>query len=238
MVENNCSECNACVQICKHQAIELKVNEEGFSYPCINIEKCIHCNLCIEVCPMQNGDKVKLSNLKVLAVQIKNNKTLQKSSSGGVFSLIANYVIKNNGIIYGAAWNAEMQLCHIGVETEKELERLRGSKYVHSYIGNVFQDIKVHLKNNRLVYFTGTPCQVAGLKLFLRKSYDNLITSDLICHGTPSQKIFDVFRHNMEIELNEKTVDYKFRDKSIAGWSCSSSSLTIRKNGKKHFHIC
>lgn len=238
MVENNCSECNACVQICKHQAIELKVNEEGFSYPCINIEKCIHCNLCIEVCPMQNGDKVKLSNLKVLAVQIKNNKTLQKSSSGGVFSLIANYVIKNNGIIYGAAWNAEMQLCHIGVETEKELERLRGSKYVHSYIGNVFQDIKVHLKNNRLVYFTGTPCQVAGLKLFLRKSYDNLITSDLICHGTPSQKIFDVFRHNMEIELNEKTVDYKFRDKSIAGWSCSSSSsLTIRKNGKKHFHI-
>ena len=87
MVENNCSECNACVQICKHQAIELKVNEEGFSYPCINIEKCIHCNLCIEVCPMQNGDKVKLSNLKVLAVQIKNNKTLQKSSSGGVFSV-------------------------------------------------------------------------------------------------------------------------------------------------------
>ena len=89
MVENNCSECNACVQICKHQAIELKVNEEGFSYPCINIEKCIHCNLCIEVCPMQNGDKVKLSNLKVLAVQIKNNKTLQKSSSGGVFSPVS-----------------------------------------------------------------------------------------------------------------------------------------------------
>lgn len=86
-----------------------------------------------------------------------------------------------------------MQLCHIGVETEKELERLRGSKYVHSYIGNVFQDIKVHLKNNRLVYFTGTPCQVAGLKLFLRKSYDNLITSDLICHGTPSQKYLMCF---------------------------------------------
>ena len=238
MKENMCSECNACIQICTHQAIQLKVNQEGFAYPEIDSEKCINCNLCNKVCPMQNGDKTKSVNIKTLAVQTLDNKTLQKSSSGGVFSLIALYVLDQGGIVYGAAWDSNMQLHHIGAETEKDLEKLRGSKYVHSDIGNSFREIKEHLKQGRIVYFTGTPCQVSALKLFLRKPYDNLITSDLICHGTPSQKLFNAFLENMEKELEEKIIDYKFRDKKIAGWSCSSSSaLSVKKGGKRKYHI-
>jgi coenzyme F420-reducing hydrogenase beta subunit len=237
MKENMCSECNACIQICTHQAIQLKVNQEGFAYPEIDSEKCINCNLCNKVCPMQNGDKTKSVNIKTLAVQTLDNKTLQKSSSGGVFSLIALYVLDQGGIVYGAAWDSNMQLHHIGAETEKDLEKLRGSKYVHSDIGNSFREIKEHLKQGRIVYFTGTPCQVSALKLFLRKPYDNLITSDLICHGTPSQKLFNAFLENMEKELEEKIIDYKFRDKKIAGWSCSSSALSVKKGGKRKYHI-
>lgn len=118
------------------------------------------------------------------------------------------------------------------------MQKLRGSKYVHSDIGNTFIQARDNLKSGRLVYFTGTPCQIAGLKLFLRKDYTNLITSDLVCHGTPSQKLFNLFVKGMEKDRNVRLIDYQFRDKKVFGWSCSSSSSSInRKTGKKKYHF-
>lgn len=236
--EHLCLECRACEQICSKHAISMQENAEGFSYPKIYMDKCVDCGLCVKVCPAIHADDIKRKSCDVYAAQLKDKTILKKSSSGGVFSLIAEHVIGSGGIVFGAAWDEHLQLRHIGVETIDALQKLRGSKYVHSDIGNTFIQARDNLKSGRLVYFTGTPCQIAGLKLFLRKYYTNLITSDLVCHGTPSQKLFNLFVKGMEKDRNVRLIDYQFRDKKVFGWSCSSSSSSInRKTGKKKYHF-
>lgn len=236
--EHLCLECRACEQICSKDAISMQENAEGFSYPKIDMDKCVDCGLCVKVCPAIHADDIKSKSCDVYAAQLKDKTILKKSSSGGVFSLIAEHVIGSGGIVFGAAWDEHLQLRHIGVETIDALQKLRGSKYVHSDIGNTFIQARDNLKSGRLVYFTGTPCQIAGLKLFLRKDYTNLITSDLVCHGTPSQKLFNLFVKGMEKDRNVRLIDYQFRDKKVFGWSCSSSSSSInRKTGKKKYHF-
>lgn len=232
----NCIECRACVQICAKSAIDMCQNEEGFSYPVVDTNTCTDCGLCTKVCPTLHSELVKWPTGKVYAAQSNDDKTLMGSSSGGVFTLIAEYVIKKlDGIVYGAAWDEGMQLHHIGVERLDDLAKLRGSKYVHSDIGHSFNEIRDYLRNGRWVYFVGTPCQVAGLRLFLRKEYETLLTSDLICHGTPSQKLFNMFLHQIELERNGKVIDYNFRDKKVFGWTCASSSSSLEKNGKSSY---
>lgn len=236
--EHLCLECRACEQICSKHAISMQENAEGFSYPKIDMDICVDCGLCVKVCPAINADDIKNKSCDVYAAQLKDKAILKKSSSGGVFSLIAEHVINSGGIVFGAAWDEHLQLRHIGVESIDALQKLRGSKYVHSNIGNTFVQARDNLKTGRLVYFTGTPCQIAGLKLFLRKDYTNLITSDLVCHGTPSQKLFNLFVKGMEKDRNVRLIDYQFRDKKVFGWSCSSSSSSInRKTGKKKYHF-
>lgn len=236
--EHLCLECRACEQICSKYAISMQENAEGFSYPKIDMDKCVDCGLCVKVCPAIHADDIKSKSCDVYAAQLKDKIILKKSSSGGVFSLIAEHIIGSGGIVFGAAWDEHLQLRHIGVDTIGDLQKLRGSKYVHSDIGNTFVQARDNLKTGRLVYFTGTPCQIAGLKLFLRKDYTNLITSDLVCHGTPSQKLFNLFVKGMEKDRNVRLIDYQFRDKKVFGWSCSSSSFSInRKTGKKKYHF-
>lgn len=236
--EHLCLECRACEQICSKHAISMQENAEGFSYPKIDMDKCVDCGLCVKVCPAIHADDIKNKSCDVYAAQLKDKTILKKSSSGGVFSLIAEHVIASGGIVFGAAWDEHLQLRHIGVEAIDALQKLRGSKYVHSDIGNTFVQARDNLKSGRLVYFTGTPCQIAGLKLFLRKDYTNLITSDLVCHGTPSQKLFNLFVKSMEKDRNVRLIDYQFRDKKVFGWSCSSSSSSInRETGKKKYHF-
>lgn len=237
-IEHLCLECRACEQICSKHAISMQENAEGFSYPKIDMDICVDCGLCVKVCPAIHADDIKSKSCDVYAAQLKDKNILKKSSSGGVFSLIAEHVIGFGGIVFGAAWDEHLQLRHIGVESIDALQKLRGSKYVHSDIGNTFVQARDNLKSGRLVYFTGTPCQIAGLKLFLRKDYTNLITSDLVCHGTPSQKLFNLFVKGMEKDRNVRLIDYQFRDKKVFGWSCSSSSSSInRKTGKKKYHF-
>ena len=235
--EHLCLECRACEQICSKHAISMQENAEGFSYPKIDMDICVDCGLCVKVCPAIHADDIKSKSCDVYAAQLKDKAILKKSSSGGVFSLIAEYVIGSGGIVFGAAWDEHLQLRHIGVESIDALQKLRGSKYVHSDIGNTFVQARDNLKTGRLVYFTGTPCQIAGFKLFLRKDYTNLITSDLVCHGTPSQKLFNLFVKGMEKDRNVRLIDYQFRDKKVFGWSCSSSSSINRKTGKKKYHF-
>ena len=233
-----CCECNACRQACAKAAIRMVQNDQGFSYPVVDSDKCVNCGLCLMVCPMIEAENVKLQPGITYAAQLKDRTTLLKSSSGGIFSLIANEIISQGGVVFGAAWSNHLQLHHIGVDTIQGLEMLRGSKYVHSEIGDTYIEARNYLRQGRKVYYTGTPCQIAGLRLFLRKEYDNLITSDLVCHGTPSQKVFNRFVEQMEKERNVELTNYLFRDKKVFGWSCSSSSSSIDKvTGKKQYNF-
>lgn len=235
--DNLCFECKACVQVCPYNAISMIENCEGFSYPVISQTLCVDCGLCKKVCPSWHAKNLKQKHLQVLAAQLDDKETLGLSSSGGIFSLLAEYVLNKGGIVYGAAFDENLQCHHIGIDNVSGLTRLRGSKYVHSDIGLSYVETQSLLKQGRWVYFTGTPCQIAGLKLFLRKDYPTLLTSDLICHGTPSQKVFDRFVQGMENDINRKVVGWNFRDKRIKGWSCTSSSTSIDAKGKTHRHI-
>ncbi|MCR5569133.1 MAG: Coenzyme F420 hydrogenase/dehydrogenase, beta subunit C-terminal domain [Paludibacteraceae bacterium] len=231
-----CIECRACVQVCAKTAISMIPNEEGFSYPSVDTNACSDCGLCTTVCPILHAEELKFPTGSIYAAQSKDERTLLKSSSGGIFSCIAECVLKKNGIVYGAAWDESLQLRHIGVDSSEGLDKLRGSKYVHSEIGDTYKEIRRALSSGRWVYFVGTPCQVAGLKSFLRKNYDTLLTSDLICHGTPSQMLFNKFVSQMEKERGQKVIDYKFRDKKIMGWTCASSSSFCKDiRGNVHY---
>lgn len=237
-----CAECNACIETCKHNAITFIEDKEGFSYPYINEKLCVNCHLCEQVCPMQNASKILYEKNTAIAAQALDSKILKNSSSGAIFPLIAQYILEKKGIVYGASWDKDLQLRHIGIDNIKDLPLLKGSKYVHSQIKFVYQEIKEYLRQNRFVYFTGTPCQVGGLRLFLRHDYPNLITSDIVCHGTPSQKGFNKIIFEIEKEKKGKITSYKFRDKQVLGWNCGSSSFYINnqkiiynKNMKAYF---
>lgn len=219
-----CCGCGACEQICAHKALHFEEDKEGFSYPVLNKELCVDCGLCEKVCPMMNAGQVQNEKGNAYVAQNLNEEDLRTSSSGGGFIAIAKYVLDKGGTVYGAAYQDSPVVAHERVERVEDLEKLKGSKYVQSDTCDVYNQVKRDLRDGRLVYFTGTPCQVAGLKLFLRKDYENLITSDLICHGTPSPKIFQNMVKHMEENLNADFKDYSFRDKRVRGWSCSSSS--------------
>ncbi len=224
-----CFECRACEQICPRGAITFEENQEGFSYPIVDTAKCINCGKCLKVCPAINAEKTKQKCHFVYAAQAKDVECLMNSSSGGVFTVIAKYVIDQGGVVFGASWNHNFQLRHIAVTSQDSLDKLRGSKYVHSDVGDSYKIVRELLIQNRLVYYTGTPCQIAGLKLFLGREYSNLITSDLICHGTPSQKLFNLIISHIESEQGIEIIEYNFRDKTIFGWSTSSSYI-FQKN--------
>lgn len=233
---SDCCGCRACEHVCAHHAIQMKPNEEGFLYPVLDGSKCVDCGLCEKVCPMMNPIKAQNEEGTAWVAQNLDIEDLKTSSSGGGFIAIAKYVLSQGGVVYGAAYQDGPIVAHERVDDIAKLERLKGSKYVQSDTRDAYSNVKIDLKDGRMVYFVGTPCQVAGLKLFLRKDYDNLITSDLICHGTPSPKIFQNTINHIEKKLNADFEDYSFRDKKVRGWSCSSSSsYKSRANGKKKY---
>lgn len=187
-----CSGCGACFSICPKNVITLIPNVEGFLFPVVDSEKCINCNLCAKVCPVNNIDTSNSKTPEAFAVQA-NDEIRLKSSSGGVFTVLASYIFKQGGYVCGAAFDDSGKICHQVIYQENDLRLLQGSKYVQSAIGNTYKEVKNLLCSGKLVLFTGTPCQVAGLKSFLGKNYDNLITADLICHGVPSPKVFQKY---------------------------------------------
>lgn len=236
--KEDCCGCNACVQICPKKCIEMREDQEGFSYPHTDQYICIDCGLCEKVCPVINQGKSR-QPLAAFAAKNPNEKVRLLSSSGGIFSLLSEYVLEKNGVVFGARFNDKWQVVHDYTETKEGLNAFRGSKYVQSNIGNNYWQVKQFLEQGRLVLFSGTPCQIAGLKRYLFKDYKNILTLDFICHGVPSPKVWNNYldekvtgESRKKILLANDIYDKKhirnifFRDK-CSGWKSFSFSLAI-----------
>lgn len=229
-----CCGCTACASICPKGAIKMEADFEGFLYPKVDKDKCINCGLCDKICPILNKNKIKDTKYqKAYSLQCKDKKILKTSTSGGFFTPLAEYIINNDGVVYGVGFDDDLMICHKEAETIDEIQEFRGSKYVQSYLGDIFKKVKKRLENNRLVLFSGTPCQVEGLKSFLRKEYDNLITIDLICHGTPSPKLWKEYVQYQENKYNSKIKNVAFRNKTY-GYHSGTMKLEF-ENGKKYY---
>lgn len=222
--KKDCCGCYACYNICPKECITMESDNEGFWYPKIDKDKCINCNLCEKVCPIINP--VKRANSKKIAYAgiNKDDQIRVKSSSGGIFSILAEYIIKNNGIIYGASFDENFNIKHKRILCNTDLDLLRGSKYVQSSIGDIYKQVKSDLESNRQVLFTGTPCQVEGLRSYLRKEYVNLITMDFICHGVPSPLVWKKYLEEMKKSKQENIKNIYFRNKDI-GWKVFSLKI-------------
>ena len=215
--KKKCSGCHACAAICPMQCIAMQRDEEGFLYPQVDSEKCIRCGLCESVCPVINPSVREDKDKVAYAAYAEDENLRMQSSSGGVFTLLAEIILAKGGVVFGAAMDEEQKCIHICAHTPAELERLRGSKYVQSVIGNTFQEAEKFLKQGRPVLFTGTPCQIAGLHRYLRKEYDNLFTQDIICHGVPSPLVWEKYVKFREMTAASKTRRTFFRHKKN-GW--------------------
>lgn len=232
--KSECCGCYACYNVCPNDAISMEEDEKGFCYPVIDEKKCINCNLCEKVCPIINNVTEK-KKLEAYACINKENNIRLKSSSGGIFTLIAEEILDLEGVVFGAAFNKNFDVEHICITNKKELEKLRGSKYVQSNIGETFKQAKVFLEQDRYVLFTGTPCQVEALKSYLRKDYEKLFTQDFICHGVPSKKVWQKY---LEFASNKNKIIKKinFRNKKN-GWKKFSLNIEYDKATYNKNHI-
>lgn len=230
---NKCTGCTACMNICPKGAISFKEEYDGFKYPVIDQDKCIDCGLCKRTCPVLNTKSNDSLNNCYVGYNKDSNERLN-ASSGSLFSTIANYILDNNGIVVGAAFDKDNNLKHIAIDKKEDLNPLRKSKYIQSDLDYIFSYIKEQLKNKK-VLFVGTPCQVAGIKSFI-KNNDNLITIDLFCHGVPSHKLFEKYIKELEEKNNDKLVHYDFRDNST-GWDTYSNRAVFRKKDIKTISV-
>lgn len=216
--KKDCCACCACMNICNKGAIDMKNDEFGFLYPEINKELCIRCGACVNICAYQKGTTTNKPIETYVAVT--DNTDVMNSASGGVFASFAISIIDDGGIVYGSSLeckNNKLVPMHIAVEKREDLVKVQGSKYVQSNISYIYSDVKRKLDLGREVLFSGTPCQVDGLRSFLRREYENLLLIDIICHGTPNANFFQDYILTMESKVGKRIVDFKFRDKS-KGW--------------------
>lgn len=224
-----CCGCNACVQRCPKQCISVQKDEEGFLYPIVDLSICIDCGLCEKVCLVLNQGSER-NPIEVFAAVNKDDSIRMQSSSGGIFTALAEQIIQEKGVVFGARFDEKWEVKHDYTETIEGLKAFRGSKYVQSRIGDTFRQAEFFLKTGRKVMFTGTPCQIAGLRLFLRKEYENLLAVDIICHGVPSPM---VWRKYLEDKTKRQGIKFiqsiSFRDKGT-GWKNYSFNIKY-KNG-------
>ena len=232
--KTDCSGCSACANICPKSCIEMKPDDEGFLYPEVDTGKCINCGLCDKICPIKTPEKVRPENASVDAfcLRARNTDVVKDSTSGGFFTPLCEYVLNRNGAVFGAAYTESKNIEHILVsaENKKDMELLRGSKYVQSNPGDSFAKVKKLLKDGVLVVFSGTPCQVEGLLSFLNGPKENLITVDLICHGTPSPMLWEKYINYQEQKYKSEVVKVSFRKKTY-GYHSGTMELVF-KNGR------
>lgn len=222
--KSKCTGCTACYNICPQKCICMFDDEEGFKYPKVFEDKCINCNLCNKVCPVINNEPLNKIN-EAYAVKSKDKYVQLSSSSGGAFYHIAKYYL-NKGKVFAAAFDDDNVLIHSEIEDEKTLPKYMGSKYVQSDLKDCFSCIKELLTNEKEVLFVGSPCQVAGLKNYLRKEYSNLLTIDFICHGVPSPLVLKKYIDFFEQTNNSTVTDISFRNKKF-GWENFSMKISF-----------
>ena len=219
--KENCCGCSACSQACPKNCIKMVSDEEGFLYPRVDQTMCINCGLCQKVCPILNA-KADTDDIThdVYVGYAKDISDRLNSSSGALFPTIAKKVIEEGGVVFGAVFDSEFMVHHVGIDNNEDLFRLQGSKYLQSRIENTFCEVESHLLQGKKVLFTGTACQIAGLKAYLGKNYSNLFTIDVLCHGTPSPLVWRKYLNEIAQEYNDTVHSVSFRNK---------------KNGWKHY---
>lgn len=211
--KNRCYGCAACAQKCPQQVITMERDATGFLFPVIDQKHCVHCGLCLSVCPA-NVDIIQECKPTVYGGYAKNQKIRYESSSGGVFTILSESVIDMGGTVYGVAYGKSIRhIGHIPVQDKSELKRLRGSKYVQSDIGTTYSSVQKDLRSNIPVLFSGTACQIAGLKSFLGREYDNLLCVDVICHGVPSPLMWEKYLDSVEQKYHSEIINFEFRSK-------------------------
>ena len=234
MLEDYCYGCRACEQLCPTKAITMMQNDEGFLIPHVDAKKCIKCKLCVSRCPHYNIKNLKnIQNSIVYAAKATDISEQKKSSSGAIFPIIAKYVLDNNGVVFGCQFNEDIVAEHTEINNKEDLEKLRGSKYVQSNTKNTYRRVKEILEEDRYVLYSGTPCQIGGLKTYLNKDYEKLYTIDLVCHGVPSPKLFKKYIDWLGEKENSKVEEFSFRTKENSSWGLYYKYRT--KNQKIHF---
>lgn len=221
-----CSGCKACYNVCPNNSIDMMVDEEGFWYPSVKKESCVRCGLCEKVCPEINifNNESAFSSPYTLAAWNNNDNKRKDSSSGGVFTSIAEDILSIGGIVFGAGYDEKLNVIHKDTDCSDGLIEMMGSKYVQSDVKDSYRKAKYYLENNKDVLFSGTPCQIAGLYNYLQKEYNNLYTCDLVCHGVPSPRVFNEYKNMLEKLYNSTIQRIAFRHKKY-GWKLYSVSL-------------
>lgn len=223
--KEDCCGCEACVQRCPKNCISLYRDNEGFLYPKVEVSLCIDCHLCERVCPVLNPG-MSVTPLKTLGAVNGDLSVREQSSSGGVFTALATATIKNGGVVFGAQFNHDWTVVHDYTDNTDGISAFRGSKYVQSHIGDSFIKAERFLKEGRAVLFSGTPCQIRALKLFLRKDYPNLLAVDIVCHGVPSPGVFAQYLTTLDNPAAITSIN--FRDKTF-GWANYSFAWKTEK---------
>lgn len=227
-----CCGCEACRNVCPRQCITMQEDREGFVYPEVDATACVDCGLCETVCPVLHPGQRRLP-VEAYAARNRDESVRLASSSGGVFTRLAEWILDRGGVVFGARFNEKWEVVHDYAETREALARFRGSKYVQSRIGDTYRQAERFLKEGRMVLFTGTSCQIAGLKRFLRREYDNLLAVDVICHGVPSPKVWRRYLNDLTEGTPESISSVSFRDKQ-EGWRNYRLSIKAKETELSH----
>ena len=227
-----CCGCTACFNICPKNAITMQADEEGFLYPLVDQEKCVNCGMCEKVCPILSK-KNHEEQTDAYIIRYNNQEIVEESTSGGAFTAISSYIFKNGGVVYGAGYDIDMKVICKKAVCMADLKEMRGSKFVQSSLNRTFQEIKVALKAGKLLLFTGTPCQVAGLIHYLGKHPENLICMDFVCRGVPSPGLWKNYVDYMESKYHSKMIGARFKHKTY-GYHTTTMKIDFQ-NGTSYF---
>ena len=227
--KEDCCGCTACASICTHQAITMEPDTLGFLYPKVNLEKCTNCGLCEKVCAFNdNYDKsLNLEKPESYGARHKNINEVETSRSGAAFIAFSDWILEQNGVVYGVGYKDHLCVVHKRATTKKERNEFKGSKYVQSDLRGIFQQVKQDLKNNKIVLFTGTPCQTSGLNSYIGRKYrKNLFLIDIVCHGVPSPSIWKDYISYYEKKYKKTILSVNFRDKKY-GWDSHKETFIL-----------
>lgn len=230
-----CCGCAACANICVHKAITMVEDGRGFIVPSIDESKCVDCGLCSKVCDFKKEKQTERNTLHAYSLIHNDEKVVKKSTSGGAFTALSNVILNEGGVIVGAVMDEDFSIHHVITSNSEIRDKMRGSKYVQSYMGSIYIELRKLLKDGKKVMFTGTPCQCAAVKSFFADKYDNLYIVDFLCHGVPNNKMFKEHIKFLENQYGKKIVGFTFRDKRY-GWNSYNNNNNNNADGSIGTH--